>query len=57
MRPYDLDKAKELLEELGIVDRDGDGIRELPSGRPFELTLTPVSYTHLMSRQFYLSTG
>lgn len=40
MRPYDLDKAKELLEELGIVDRDGDGIRELPSGRPFELTLT-----------------
>ncbi len=39
MRGYDVEKAKQLLDELGIKDRDGDGIRELPSGRPFELTL------------------
>jgi len=40
MRPYDPAKAKAILDELGIVDRNGDGIRELPNGRPFEITLT-----------------
>ena len=40
MRHYDIEKAKQLLDEVGITDRNGDGIRELPSGRPFELTLT-----------------
>jgi peptide/nickel transport system substrate-binding protein len=39
MREYDLEKAKQLLDEVGIKDR-GDGVRVLPSGRPFELTLT-----------------
>jgi peptide/nickel transport system substrate-binding protein len=29
----DLNKAKEILDKAGIVDRDGDGWRELPDGR------------------------
>lgn len=40
MRPYDPAKAAAILDELGITDRNGDGIRELPSGRNFEITLT-----------------
>lgn len=40
MRPYDPAKAAEMLDQLGIVDKNGDGIRELPSGRNFEITLT-----------------
>lgn len=39
MRQYDLEQAKQLFDEVGIKDR-GDGVRVLPSGRPFELTLT-----------------
>lgn len=38
MRPYDPEKAKEMLDALGIVEKDG--VRVLPSGRPFEITLT-----------------
>jgi len=29
---FNLDKAKKILDDAGIVDRDGDGIRELPDG-------------------------
>jgi ABC-type transport system substrate-binding protein len=29
---YDPDKAKQLLDDLGVVDKDGDGKRELPDG-------------------------
>jgi len=36
---YDLDKARALLDEIGILDTDGDGIREFADGTPvgFEL--------------------
>lgn len=37
--PYDLERAKELLENGGYVDRDGDGIREDRGGTPLEFTL------------------
>ncbi|RLF20564.1 MAG: ABC transporter substrate-binding protein [Thermoprotei archaeon] len=29
---YDLEKAKKILDEAGIIDRDGDGVREMPDG-------------------------
>lgn len=34
---HDPEKAKALLDEIGMVDQDGDGFRELPSGEPFTL--------------------
>jgi ABC-type transport system substrate-binding protein len=33
---YDLAKAKALLDMYGYIDRDGDGYREDPQGRPFK---------------------
>ena len=38
--PYDVDAANALLDEVGYVDSDGDGIREDPAtGDPFHVTL------------------
>jgi len=36
---YNLTKAKELLDSLGFIDRDGDGIRETPNGTKLSFTL------------------
>lgn len=36
---YDVEKAKALLDEAGLVDADGDGFRDLPSGKPLELII------------------
>ena len=36
---FDLDKAKGLLEKVGLVDKDGDGFRDLPSGRKLTLNM------------------
>lgn len=36
---YDADKAMAMLDELGLVDKDGDGFRDLPSGKPLTLNL------------------
>ena len=36
---YDPDKAKELLDEAGYVDSDGDGFRELKDGSLFRMTI------------------
>ena len=31
--------AKALLDKFGYVDRDGDGWRDLPDGKPFTLLM------------------
>jgi len=36
--PFDLSKAAELLDQLGLKDADGDGWRDLPSKKPLKLT-------------------
>jgi peptide/nickel transport system substrate-binding protein len=36
---YDPDKAEEMLDELGYVDKDGDGYREDPNGEKWVLNM------------------
>ncbi len=40
MGEYSVPRAKALLDLHGYVDRDGDGWRELPDGRPLKLTMS-----------------
>lgn len=37
--PYDPDRARALLEEMGLTDRDGDGVREDAQGHKVEFVL------------------
>jgi len=37
--PYDPQRAATLLDRLGVVDRNGDGYRQLPSGAPLTMEL------------------
>ncbi|MEH6359643.1 MAG: ABC transporter substrate-binding protein [Amylibacter sp.] len=39
MTEFDSGKANALLDEIGMVDTDGDGMRELPNGEPLVLNL------------------
>jgi len=39
-RPFDLAKAAEILDSLGLKDVNGDGLREFPDGSKFEFVLT-----------------
>ena len=36
---YDVEMANKLLDEAGLTERDGSGIRLLPDGRPMELII------------------
>ena len=36
---HDIDGANDLLDEIGMVDIDGDGYRETPSGLPFHFQI------------------
>ena len=36
---YDPEAAKKLLDEIGVVDKNGDGLRELPSGKKLRLSI------------------
>ena len=43
--PYDPAAAKALLGKFGYVDRDGDGFRELPDGKPLSLVMASMPTT------------
>ncbi len=36
---YDIDRANQLLDEIGLTKRDADGIRLMPDGRPLEVVV------------------
>ena len=40
---YDPARAKALLDTFGYIDRDGDGWREQPDGKPLQLVMASVS--------------
>lgn len=40
---YDPDQASAILDELGYVDADGDGLREDPEGNPWSVPLSTAS--------------
>jgi oligopeptide transport system substrate-binding protein len=49
LSPYDPSTARSLLDKFGYRDRDGDGFRELPDGRPMvihQLSLVGAVYRH-----------
>lgn len=48
--PYDLDRARALLDEAGWIDRDGDGRRENEQGEPFVFEYT-ISTSSTFSRK------
>ena len=52
---YDPAGAKALLDKFGYVDRDGDGRRDLPDGKP--LTLTIASPPSAVDRYIRSATG
>lgn len=37
----DLNEANKILDQAGFKDIDGDGIRELPDGKPMDILITP----------------
>jgi len=41
--PFNLEKAEEILDKLGFIDRDGDGVRETPNGAKLEFELLASS--------------
>ena len=43
---YDPEKAEEILDSAGFVDRDGDGLREAPDGSKLRIPITPYARTY-----------
>lgn len=41
--PYDVEKAKKLLDDAGYKDTNGDGIREGKDGKPFEVKVAMMA--------------
>jgi len=53
--PYDLDMAKQILDDAGYLDSDGDGVRETPEGQALELRIyfevedpTGITFTDML---------
>lgn len=40
---YDPERAKQILTDAGYIDRNGDGIREAPNGKPLRFRLTALN--------------
>ena len=56
--PYDPQRAKELLDQAGYKDTDGDGVRETPDGQPFRFSLIyPAGNPSYEQMAFYLRDG
>ena len=59
---FDKEKAKKLLDEVGLKDADGDGFRDLPSGKKLVLNLqfatqgTPTKVAELVA-QYWTDVG
>jgi len=52
---YNPDEAKSILDNLGFVDRDGDGIRETPDGTPLSFTMHQWTMERLPAHQSIVS--
>jgi peptide/nickel transport system substrate-binding protein len=39
LTPHDPDRAAGVLQSAGVIDRDGDGVRDTPAGRPARFTV------------------
>ena len=52
----DVEKAKQLLDEAGYKDVDGDGIREGKDGKPFKINLAMMSGSEIQEplSQYYI---
>jgi len=40
---YDPEKAKQILDEAGYIDKDGDGMREDPKGNKLQINFLAMS--------------
>ncbi|MGW0231523.1 ABC transporter substrate-binding protein [Actinopolymorpha singaporensis] len=57
---YDPEKAKRMLDKLGVVDSDGDGLRNLPNGEKLSVVISysadsteeSVKYNQLLKRDW-----
>ncbi len=60
---YDPERSRALLDEMGVVDVDGDGLREYPDGSPLTVTLeyldfeTPKAITMELVRAYWREVG
>jgi peptide/nickel transport system substrate-binding protein len=48
--PYDVSRAKQLLAECGLSDKNGDGVLEGPDGQPFRFELMYPSKSDITQR-------
>lgn len=51
---YDLDRAAAYLDEIGLFDTDGDGIREFPDGSPVTFVMIGIAGVTLWEQKVLL---